>query len=74
MSIFFILRDHYSIPEIASEAKSIYADLFSEKLFRQQIAFHQDIDFTESVEYIGSFSLEDQEIKNFLIDKATTIF
>ena len=74
VDLFFILKDHYSIDEVALAAKSIYADLFSEKMFRQQLAFHQDVDFTESVEFIESFALEDQIIKNFLIDKATTIF
>jgi hypothetical protein len=37
------------------------------------LAFHRDIDYTEPVEYIVT-AVPDDEIKEFLIDKATDLF
>lgn len=73
VDLYFILRKHYTIKEISREAEKIFNHQFSEKLFRQQLAFHKDIDYSESVEFITS-SAPDHEIKAFLIDKATDLF
>jgi hypothetical protein len=74
VDLYFILRTHYSITEISNEAQKIFGHLFSEKLFLQQLAFHQDIDYSEPVEYLTAPVPNDDEIKNFLIDKATDLF
>jgi hypothetical protein len=63
------LRDHYSIEEISDEAISNFGQLFSEKLFREQLAFHKDIDYSEPVEFLIK-APSDDEIRQFLIDKA----
>ncbi len=73
VDLYCILREHYTIREICREAEKIFNHQFSEKLFRQQLAFHKDIDYSESVEFITS-SAPDDEIKAFLIDKATDLF
>jgi hypothetical protein len=72
VDLYFILKDHYSFSEISEEAKYCFGDLFSEKLFRQQLAFHDDISYAEPVEFIIPAPSED-EIKQFLIDKALDI-
>jgi hypothetical protein len=73
VDLYFIIHDYYTIEEISLEAKKIFNHNFSEKLFRQQLAFHKDIDYTESIEYLVQ-PVPDDEIKNFLTDKATDIF
>ena len=73
VDIYFILHDYFTIEEICREAEKIFNDQFSGKLFRQQLAFHKDIDYSESVDYLVQPVPED-EIKSFLIDKATDIF
>lgn len=70
VDLFFILKNHYSIQEICKEADKIFPSQFSEKLFREQLAFHKDIDYSENIEFIGS-AISENEIKEFLIDKAT---
>lgn len=72
VDLYFILKNHYSIQEISKEAKINFTTQFSEKLFREQLAFHKDIDYSESVEYLAP-AIQEDEIKNFLIDKATDI-
>jgi hypothetical protein len=72
VDLFFILKYHYSIQDICRESAKIFGDQFSGKLFRGQLAFHKDIDYSEAVEYLVPAVPED-EIKEFLIDKATDI-
>ena len=73
VDMFFILRDHYTIKKIANQAQNIYGQQFSEKLFREQLAFHKDIDYTEPVTFIIK-PVPDDEIKKFLIEKAIDLF
>ena len=56
--------------KIAEEAKKLYEDMFSEKLFREQLAFHKDIDYSESVDYMNGYEENADKIKAFLIEKA----
>jgi len=72
VDLYFILKKHYSIHEISKEAESNFPSQFSEKLFREQLAFHNDIDYSEPVEYLGP-SIPEEEIKDFLISKALEI-
>lgn len=72
VDLYFILRDHFTIDEICKEANLIFGQLFSEKLFREQLTFHKDIDYSEPINYIGC-PLDDDEIKQFLINKAIDI-
>jgi hypothetical protein len=69
VDLYFILRDHYSIEDISNEAIINFGQLFSEKLFRQQLTFHKDINYSEPVEYLLTTPSE-EEIRQFLIDKA----
>ncbi len=73
VDLFFILRERHALADICVEAESIFGEQFSAKLFREQLAFHKDIDHTEPVEYVGP-SVDDETVKNYLIDKSTEIF
>jgi hypothetical protein len=73
VDLYFILRDYYTIREISREAENIFNRQFSEKLFRQQLAFHKDIDYTESIDYLVQ-PVSDDVIKSFLVDTSTNIF
>ena len=74
VDLYFMLRDHFTIKEVSMEANRIFGQLFSEKLFRSQLAFHKDIDYSEPVEYLQGFEATEQEIKEFLIDKSLQNF
>ncbi|HEY9168432.1 MAG TPA: nucleotidyl transferase AbiEii/AbiGii toxin family protein [Lutibacter sp.] len=73
VDLYFIIRDYHSLKEICAEAEEIFGQQFSEKLFRQQLAFYKDIDYTEPVEFLVQ-PVPDKEIKDFLTDMATDIF
>jgi hypothetical protein len=73
VDLYFILKHHFSIEEISREAENLFSQQFSEKLFREQLAFHKDIDYSEPVEFMGP-SADEKEIKDFLIEKAIDLF
>jgi len=70
VDLYFMLKGYFAVKDISMEAERIYGQLFSEKLFRLQLAFHKDIDYSEPVEYLPGFEVSEQEIKEFLIDKS----
>jgi len=74
IDLYFIIKYHYSIREISEKASSIFKDLFSEKLFRAQLCFFDDIDYTEEVEFMKGFAVQEEEVKKFLIDASVTPF
>jgi len=69
VDLYFILKDHYSIEEISKECEKIFGNQYAEKLFRQQLAFHKDIDFSEPVDFIVN-EVPEKKIKEFLTEKA----
>ncbi|MDD4191355.1 MAG: nucleotidyl transferase AbiEii/AbiGii toxin family protein [Mangrovibacterium sp.] len=73
VDMYFILKDHFPISQITERATLLFGQLFSEKLFRAQLSYFDDIDFTEPVEFIGP-SIDESEIKKFLIDVAIDLF
>ena len=72
VDLFFILKYHYTIQEVCLETEMNFGSQFSGKLFREQLAFHKDIDHSEPIDYLVPPVPED-EIKKFLIDTATDI-
>ncbi len=74
VDLYFVLKNFHSLQEISMKATSLYGEsLFSERQFRQQLAFHKDINYTEEVEYMPGYFVDEQEIKSFLIDQALSI-
>jgi hypothetical protein len=73
VDLYMIIKNHYTVSEISEKASEIFGELFLDKLFRSQLSFFNDIDFSEKIEYlIPEISID--EVKNYLTDKATDIF
>jgi len=66
----FLIRDHFSVQAISREAQRLFGDSFSDRLFRGQLAYHADIDYSEEVDYMPGFAVDAETVKAFLIDKA----
>ena len=73
VDIYFILKDHFTVKQISDRTTDLFGQLFSEKLFRAQLSYFDDIDYSETIEFLVP-PVPDEEIKTFLIDKATDIF
>ena len=74
VDLYFIIKNFYTIPEISGEANKIYGTLFSEKLFRSQLTYFEDINYSEEIEYIIPNPPTSEEVKEELIGTATDIF
>ncbi len=72
IDLYFILKDHYSIKQIIEKSNTIYGQLFSEKLFRAQLCYFDDVDHSEEVEFLGKHPSE-KNVKEFLIETAVDI-
>ena len=73
VDLYFILKDQYDLRELSARATEIFGTYFNEKLFREQLCFFDDIDYSEKVEYIGN-EINEGEIRKFLVDIAMTQF
>ena len=66
VDLYFLLRDSFSIENISMTA--IFGDLFSEKMFRAQLCYFEDVDYTEEVEYLIPDPPSEEEIRNSLTE------
>lgn len=72
VDLYYIIKDHYSVKQIIEKSNNIFGQLFSEKLFRAQMSYFDDIDFSEAIEYLVK-KPSDKEVKGFLTDIAMDI-
>jgi len=67
VDLYFILKKFYSLTEIINKAQQIFSGSFNEKIFRTQLAYFQDLDYSEKVIYQKGYNITDSMIKKFLI-------
>ena len=65
VDLYFIFQKH-SLQELMDKTNSIFKSEFNEKLFRTQLSYFEDIDYSEEIEYMTGFEKKDDEIKRFL--------
>jgi hypothetical protein len=73
VDLYFLLRDFFSLEMIIQKADTIFGQEFSGKLFRSQLAYHEDINYSEKVEFLSGCEVSNDEIKNFLIEQSLCI-
>ena len=65
VDLFFITKQ-FSLKQIVDKTTQLFGNEFNEKLFRVQLAYFDDVDYTEKVEYMDGFQISDDEIKKSL--------
>lgn len=68
VDLYFIMKYCYGSGAIVKKAKKIFGKEFNEKLFRAQLSYFQDIDYSEKIIYLKGFKIDDEIIKKGLID------
>lgn len=68
VDLYFLLKNHFTLAEISDCANDLFGDLYSEKMFRAQLCYFEDIDYTEAVEYIVKDPPTEERIKATLTD------
>ena len=74
VDLYFIIKNYHSIQEISDKAKNVFKDVFNPLLFRKQLCFFSDIDYSEQVDFMPGFETDEQTIKDFLTDAVLTGF
>jgi len=73
VDLYFLLKNHFEITQIEQRAQSIYREFFNQKLFREQLAYYDDIDYSEVVDFIGK-EVPKEDVTEFLTKVALTSF
>ena len=73
VDLYFLLRDHFSLLQISEKSKELFSSFYNEKLFREQLCYFKDIDYSEKVDLVDQ-SVSDETIKHFLTNVATSPF
>ena len=68
VDLYYLLSNHFTIPEISSAATKLFGELYSEKMFRSQLCYFDDVDYTETVDYLTPNPPTDEEIKRKLTE------
>lgn len=66
VDMYFIIKKYGGLGRVVSRAQKIFGKEFNEKLFRTQLAYFEDIDFSEEVIFTPGFVTKTSEIKNML--------
>ena len=68
VDLYFLLKEHFSIAQISECATALFGDLYSEKMFRAQLCYFEDVDYTEEVDYLISNPPSNEKIRNSLTE------
>ncbi len=72
IDLYFIMKDHFNIKKIIEKTKNVFGNEFNEKIFRTQLSYFKDINYSEKIVYLAGFEKEEKEIKkeltNFSLD------
>ncbi len=65
VDLFFLLKQ-FSLSELITKANKLFGPEFNEKLFRIQLSYFKDIDYSEDVLYMPGHETNQIEIERFL--------
>jgi len=68
VDLYFIAESLGSIDPIIEKSKEIFGLEFDEKKFRVQLAYFEDIDYSEKIIFMKGFEVEDEKIKKKLLE------
>jgi hypothetical protein len=68
VDLYFVMRDYHGIEQIVKRAQKIFGKEFNEKMFRAQLAYFEDIDYSEKIIYMKGFETPDSRVRRDLIN------
>ncbi|MEK7208730.1 MAG: nucleotidyl transferase AbiEii/AbiGii toxin family protein [Patescibacteria group bacterium] len=68
VDLYFILKTNHTVSEITAAGVKIFGPEFNEKIFRTQLAYFEDIDYSEQIIYKNEFSTDDETVKKALVE------
>lgn len=71
VDLYFILQA-YTLGDVVAKAEELFGGEFNEKLFREQLAYHEDMNYSEVVEYMPGFAVDNETVKRVLAEISLT--
>lgn len=68
VDLYFVAQQYNGIDKMCGRAQEIFRGEFNEKLFRAQLAYFDDINYSETVTFMPGLEPDDEKIKQALID------
>lgn len=68
VGMYFILNGFYSIDQINQRGREVFGEEYNEKLFKSQLSYFKDINYSEEVEFMPGFAVSDAKIKKALVE------
>lgn len=68
VDLYFIFKDYFNLNQVIEKAESIFDKEFNEKIFRTQLSYFKDMDYSEKIEYMPGFEINDDVIKKELLE------
>lgn len=68
VDLYFILKASHTLSEIVDKGIEIFGHEFNEKIFRTQLAYFEDIDYSEKIIYREGFAVADEAVKKALVE------
>ncbi|PIT93307.1 MAG: hypothetical protein COU06_00695 [Candidatus Harrisonbacteria bacterium CG10_big_fil_rev_8_21_14_0_10_38_8] len=70
VDLFFIIKNHCQLTDIEEKSKEIFKREFNQRIFKEQLAYFDDINYSEIVDFLPGFEVSNEEIKSFLLQKS----
>ncbi len=67
VDLYFIIKRFHSVKQIMKKCEQIFKGEFNEKIFREQLGYFDDIDYSEEVVFLPGQEVADNKIKKELI-------
>ncbi len=71
VDLYFVLKDICSLSDLIENTLELFGELFNQKLFREQLSYFEDIDYSEKIDYLTGHSVDDNLIREYLVLQAT---
>ena len=68
VDLYVIMKHHHTISEVVKKAREMFGEEFNEKLFRSQLAYFADIDYSEKVIFMKGWQLDGAVIQRELLE------
>jgi len=66
VDLYFIIKKYHGVSSIMRKAKHIFVHEFNEKIFRAQLAYFQDINYSEEIIYMKGYAVPDATVRREL--------
>lgn len=67
VDLYFIMNGFHSVDEISKKAKTIFNGEFNERIFREQLSYFKDINYSEEIIFKKGFEVGKKIIKKELV-------